>query len=173
MVDILSTILSHPFTWGLAVGLLFAAGTFVSGWSARRRLQRENRRLADHCRTAAELNAEGTHSLQEKVAGLEKMNKNLEITVAALKNKPDRAELQKLYVLDRAAALMTERAPGFAAVWQSALQEAQAEMDKTSSGILPWFRRIIHPSLAGGSGGTDRALPPGGGEGHGDFRNGE
>lgn len=164
-MEILLTALAHPFTWGLGLGLVFAAWAFFSGWSAKRALRREVRRLEDHCRTAADLSAKGTQSLQDELASLKEQNKNLQITVAELKNKPDRAELQKLYVLDKAAALMTERAPGFAAAWQAALKEAQAELDKTSTGILPWLRRIVHPSLgAGNPGEAAVALPPGNGE---------
>lgn len=163
-MDILLTAIAHPFTWGLLAGLGFAAWAFFSGWSAKRALRREVRRLEEHCRTAAELNAKGTQSLQAEAAQLREANRNLEITVAELKNKPDRAELQKLYVLDRAAALMAGRAPGFAPAWQAALQEAQAELDKTSTGLLPWIRRIVHPSIAANSGPAAASLPPADGD---------
>ena len=94
------------------------------------------------------------------------LHSGLEISLAALKDKPDRADLQKLYVLDKAAALMTERAPGFAPAWQAALKEAQAELDKTATGLLPWIRRVIHPaasaraSLPPSGEGADEATPP-------------
>lgn len=156
-MEILLTVIAHPFTWGLLAGLVFAAWAFFSGWGAKRALRREVRRLEDHCRTSAELAAAGTQSLRQEVEGLKEKNKNLEISLAALKDKPDRAELQKLYVLDKAAALMTERAPGFAAAWQAALKEAQAELDKTSTGLLPWIRRVIHPAAS-----ARASLPPAG-----------
>ena len=156
-MEILLTAIAHPFTWGLLVGLIFAAWAFFSGWGAKRALRREVRRLEEHCRTASELSAKGTQSLQKEVVELKEKNKNLEISLAALKDKPDRAELQKLYVLDKAAALMTERAPGFAAAWQTAQKEAQAELDKTSTGLLPWIRRVIHPAAS-----ARASLPPSG-----------
>lgn len=165
-MELILTALTNPFTWGLLVGLIFAAWAFFSGWSAKRALRREVRRLEDHCRSANDLNAKGTQAMQSEIAKLEEQNRNLQITVAELKNKPDRAELQKLYVLDKAAALMTERAPGFAAAWQLALKEAQAEIDKTSTGLLPWIRRVIHPaasaraSLPPSGEGLDEAPPP-------------
>ena len=140
-MEILLKVIAHPFTWGLLVGLIFAAWAFFSGWGAKRALRREVRRLEDHCRTASELSAKGTQTLQKEVEELKEKNKNLEISLAALKDKPDRAELQKLYVLDKAAALMTERAPGFAAAWQAALKEAQAELiSKLSEGVIAAFR---------------------------------
>ena len=167
-MEIILTALSNPFTWGLLVGLIFAAWAFFSGWSTRNALRREVRRLEDHCRTANELAAQGTQKLQAELADLKTQNENLRISLAALKDKPDRAELQKLYVLDKAAALMTERAPGFAPAWQAALKEAQAELDKTATGLLPWIRRVIHPvasaraSLPPSGEGADEAAPPSG-----------
>ena len=166
-MDILKQVLAHPFTWGLLVGLIFAAWAFFSGWAGRRalrcdvkRLEGEMLRLKDHIRTSTELNAEGTKALEAKAKTLEEQNKNLQITVAELKNKPDRAEIQKLYILDKAAERMTARAPGFAPAWQSALQEAQAELDKTATGVLPLLRRIIHPSLSASSSAPATPLPP-------------
>ncbi len=150
-MEIILGALAHPFTWGLLVGLVFAAWAFFGGWSARRALKREVRRLEEHSRTAAEINAKGNQALLDEVAELRKANENLRISLAALKDKPDRAELQKLYLLDRGVHLMYERAPGFAPAWEGILKEVQAEMDKTSSGLLPWIRRIVRPSLGPGA----------------------
>ena len=161
-MEILLTVIAHPFTWGLLVGLIFAAWAFFSGWGAKRALRREVRRLEEHCRTSSELAATGTQTLRQEVEALKEKNKNLEISLAALKDKPDRAELRQLYLYDKAVHLMYERAPGFAPAWQGVLKEAQAELDKTSTGILPWIRRIIHP-LPAAHGGAE-ALPSGSGD---------
>lgn len=149
-MEIILGALAHPFTWGLLVGLIFAAWAFFGGWAARRELKREVRRLEEHGRTAAEINAKGNQALMDEVAELKKTTENLRISLAALKEKPDRAELQKLYVLDKAVHLMYERVPGFAPAWEGIVKEAQAEMDKTATGLLPWIRRIVHPSLGPG-----------------------
>ena len=85
-MEILLTAIAHPFTWGLLVGLIFAAWAFFSGWGAKRALRREVRRLEEHCRTASELSAKGTQSLQKEVGELKEKNKNLEISLAALKD---------------------------------------------------------------------------------------
>lgn len=151
-MEIILGALAHPFTWGLLVGLIFAAWAFFGGWSARRTLKREVRRLEEHGRTTAEINAKGNQALLDEVAELKKANENLRISLAALKDKPDRAELQKLYLLDKGVHLMYERAPGFAPAWEGILKEVQVEMDKTSSGLLPWIRRIVRPSLGAGTG---------------------
>lgn len=172
-MDAFLKILGYPFTKGLVVGLIFAAWALWSGWSARRALRREARRetqrlegeiaklqgeireLKEHWNTATELARKGNQALMDENAELKKQNENLRISLAELKNKPDRAEIQKLYLLDKAVHLMYSRAPGFAPAWESILQEAQAELDKTSSGLIPWIRRIIHPS----AGASPVALP--------------
>ena len=162
-MNALWTVFRHPFTWGLLLGLVFAAWAFFSGWSARRALRREMRhmedslrRLEDALRAVAEQNAAGSKALKEENDDLKQKNENLRISLAELKNKPDRAEIQKLYLLDKAVHLMIARAPGFATAWEGMLQEAQAELDKTSTGILPWIRRILHPSAAP----APASLPP-------------
>lgn len=164
MESILSA-LAHPFAWGLLAGLVFAAWAFFGGWSARRALRREVRRLEEHGRTAAEISARGNRALLEEIAELKKANENLRISLAALENKPDRAELRKLYLYDKTVHLMFERAPGFAPAWEAGLKEAQDEMDKISGGVLPWIRRLVHPSLGAGGGGAPPAGAAGGEEG--------
>lgn len=163
-MDLAWKILGCPFTWGLVAGLVFAVWALAAGRSAKktlrkevRRLEGEVQRLETHCRTANELNAKSQQGLMDENAQLKASNENLRISLAALKDKPDRAELQQLYKLDKAVHLMYARAPGFAPAWESAMQEAQAELDKTASGVLPWIRRIV--SFGGGHGGTPPALP--------------
>jgi hypothetical protein len=151
MKDILINVLTAHFTWGLLIGLVFAAWAFCSGWSARRTLRREVRRLEEHCRTQLELDAKGRQALLDENASLKQQAENLRISLADLKNKPDKAELLKLHLYDRAVHLMYERAPGFASAWESTLKDAQAELDKTATGFLPFIRRLVRPSLGTGS----------------------
>ena len=151
MKDILINVLTAHFTWGLLAGLVFAAWAFCSGWSARRALRREVRRLEEHCRTQLELDAKGRQSLLDENASLKQQAENLRISLADLKNKPDKAEILKLHLYDRAIHLMYERAPGFAPAWESTLKDAQAELDKTATGILPFIRRLVRPSLGAGT----------------------
>ena len=166
-METLLKILAHPFTWGLAIGFVFAAWAFFAGWSARRGLRRDirrletvNEKLAATFQTQSEILAKANRDLQGEIAVLKESNGNLKVSLDALKNKPERAELQKLYLLDKAVHLMYERAPGFAPAWEGALREAQAELDKTSSGLLPWIRRIVHPSSVLPGPAPSAALPP-------------
>lgn len=41
---------------------------------------------------------------------------------------------------------MNSRAPGFGSAWESALQDAEAEVQKEESGILGWIKKpfLLH-----------------------------
>lgn len=155
-MNILVTVISAPFTWGLLVGLIFAAWAFFAGWGAKRALRKQIVNLENHARTQLEISAKGRQALLDETADLKQKNENLRISLAALQSKPEKAELRQLHLYDKAVHLMYERAPGFSPAWENALKEAQAELDKTSTGILPWLRRIIHPSLSS----APAPLPP-------------
>lgn len=159
-MELLATIFSSPFVWGLLVGLIFAAWAFFSGWGAKRALRKEVRRLEESVRTQNDVAAAGRQALLDENAELKKTNENLRVTLAYFQAKPDRRELRQLHVYDKAIHLLFERAPGFAPAWESAIKEAQSDLDKTSSGILPFLRRIIHPSLSGSSTPDRPTLPP-------------
>ena len=164
-MDILTAIFTAPFTWGLLAGLVFAAWAFTRGWSARRTLRRELRRLEEHCRTQVELDAKGRQSLLDENAALKQQNENLRISLAGLKDKPGKAELLQLHLYDRAVHLMYERAPGFAAAWEGTLKDAQAELDRTATGFLPFIRRLVRPSLGPAPAAAADGDPAGDGDG--------
>ncbi len=155
-MNILVTVATAPFTWGLLVGLIFAAWAFFSGWSAKRALRKQVVNLENHARTQLEISAKGRQSLLDENAELKKANENLRISLAALQAKPEKAEIRQLHLYDKAVHLMYERAPGFSSAWENVLKEAQADLDKTSTGLLPFLRRIIHPSLSS----SPAPLPP-------------
>ena len=155
-MDILITVISAPFTWGLLVGLIFAAWAFFAGWSAKRALRKQVRDLEAHARTQLEISARGRQALLDETADLKQKNENLRISLAALQAKPEKARLRQLHLYDKAVHLMYERAPGFSAVWENALRDAQGDLDKTATGLLPWLRRIVHPSLSA----APAPLPP-------------
>ena len=155
-MDILLTVFSSPFVWGLLLGLVFAAWAFFSGWGTKRALRKEVQRLENALRTQTEVSTAGRQTLLNENAELKKVNENLRISLATLQSKPEKAELRQLHVYDKAVHLMYERAPGFSSAWESALKEAQGDLDKTASGLLPFIRRIIHPSLSS----SRNALPP-------------
>jgi len=146
-------LISPHFGIGLAVGLALAAVVAIMGAIARAGLRREIRDLRAHLQRQMEITGAGQRALTDDLEALRHQNENLRVTVATLRQKPGRAELRALGVLERAVRLMQARAPGFAPAWEAALQEAEQEVMQAERGLLPLIRRAF-----GGSGA--RTLPP-------------
>lgn len=149
--------LTHPFTLGLLLGLAITALVAITAWSRRRALAKENRLLREHLHTQMSINAQGNQAQMEQIATLTKQNENLRISLAVLKDRPDKSELRTLYLYDKAIHLMYEKAPGFAPAWENVLREAELEQEKASTGVMAWVRKVIRPSLATGN--PQPALP--------------
>lgn len=142
--------LKHPFTWGLFLGLLIAAFTWKAGFSARRNVARDLKRvegemknLQSHLNTQLKINASGNESLQTELESLRKQNETLRVNNAALQQKPGRAEQRLLQVQDIAIRTMREQAPGFAPAWEKALRQGEAEVAAAESGLTKLVRRVI------------------------------
>lgn len=144
-------ILSHPFTLGLLLGLVITAVVAINGWLKRRSLVKDNNLLREHLQVQMTINTKGNQETLQELEQLKKQNENLRVSLAALKNRPDKSELRTLYLYDKAIHMMYEKAPGFAPAWESFLKEAEAEMEKISTGFVAWARKVIHPSLTAGS----------------------
>ena len=71
----------------------------------------------------------------------------MRISIATLQNKPGAAELKMLYTFDRAISIMNQRTPGFSAVWEGVLLEAQKEVEESTSGIRGLIRKVFKPSV--------------------------
>ena len=149
--------LQHPFTWGLLLGLLVAAFLWKSGFSARRNVARELKRveeemktLQNHLNTQLKINASGNEALQTELDTLRKQNETLRVNNAALQQKPGRAEQRLLQVYEMAIRSMREQAPGFAAAWEKAMRQAESDVDAAESGFSKLVRRVI-PGLGNSS----------------------
>lgn len=158
-MDQLTAALQHPFTWGLLLGLLIAGFIWKSGFSARRavardlkRVEEEMKNLQNHLNTQLKINASGNESLQAELDSLRKQNETLRVNNAALQQKPGRAEQRQLQIQEIAIRTMREQAPGFAPAWEKALRQGEADVDAAESGLKKLVRRVI-PGL-GNSGGT-------------------
>ncbi len=143
-------ILKDRLTIGLLLGLAVAAVAWKSGFSARRRLARDIRRLEDelrelqgHLNTQLKINAQGNDTLQKELEELRRQNENLRVTVATLQAKPGRAEVRQFQLTESAVRLMREQAPGFAPAWEKALRQAESEMEAGESGLKRLVRRVI------------------------------
>lgn len=149
-MDILLTILKEHFTWGLLLGLLVAGFIWKSGFTAARAARREIKRLESemkdlqgHLNTQLKINASGNQTLQDELASLKQQNETLRVNNAALQQKPGRAEQRLLQVHEIAIRSMREQAPGFAAAWEKALRQGEAEVDAAESGLKKLVRRVI------------------------------
>ncbi len=156
-MDFLTTALQNPFTWGLLLGLLIAAFLWKSGFTARRSVSRELKRvegeikdLQGHLNTQLKINASGNGALQTELESLRKQNEVLRLNNAALQQKPGRAEQRLLQVQESAIRTMREQAPGFAPAWEKALRLAEADADAAESGLKKLVRRVI-PGLGNSS----------------------
>lgn len=143
-------ILFHPFTLGLLLGLLITAFIWKAGFTARRNVARELKRvegemkdLQAHLNTQLKINASGNESLQRELESLRQQNETLRINNTALQQKPGRAEQRQLQIHETAVRLMREQAPGFAPVWEKAVRQAEADLEAADSGLRKLVRKVI------------------------------
>ncbi len=149
-MDQLTEVLKNPFTWGLLLGLLIAAFIWKAGFSARRavsrdlkRVEEEMKNLQSHLNTQLKINASGNESLQVELESLRKQNETLRVNNAALQQKPGRAEQKLLQIHEIAIRSMREQAPGFAPAWEKAVRQAEADLEAAESGLKKLVRRVI------------------------------
>lgn len=157
-------VFSHPFTWGLGLGLLVAAFVLKSALSTKSHLNREIKRLKDeleqlqkHLNTHLKITASGNDRLEKDLSSLKEQNETLRVNIAALQQRPGRAEARQLQILETAVARMREQAPGFAQAWELAVRQATADQDAAESGFSKLIRKVLPGSP---SGGENLALPP-------------
>lgn len=162
--------LKHPFTLGLLLGLAVAAVAWKSGFSARRRLSKDIRKLENelrelqgHLNTQLKINAQGNDSIQKELEEQKRQNENLRVSLASLQSKPGKAELRHAQMTENAVRLMREQAPGFAPAWEKAMRQAEMELEAGESGLKKLVRRVIPGIGMSGSGaaaaGTHDAEP--------------
>ena len=149
-MDLLAEALKQHFTWGLLLGLLLAAFIWKSGFTARRNVARDLKRvegelknLQGHLNTQLKITASGQDLLHAELDALRKQNEILRVNHAALQQKPGRAEQRLLQIQEIAIRTMREQAPGFAPAWENALRQGEAEMNAAESGLSKLVRRVI------------------------------
>lgn len=162
-MELFTNIIQERFTWGLLLGLLIAAFIWKSGFTARRhairdlkRVETEMKDLQGHLNTQLKINATGNDKLQTELEQLREQNEILRVNNSALQQKPGRAEQRLLQVYEFAIRSMREQAPGFAAAWEKAMRQGEAEVDSAESGLKKLVRRVL-PGL-GNSPGAQTAV---------------
>lgn len=146
----INLILQSPFTWGLLLGLLLVAFIWKSGFTARRHVVKELKRvtaemkdLQSHLSTQLKINASGNEVVQAELESLRRQNEALRVHNSALQQKPGRAEQRLLQVYEIAIRAMREQAPGFASAWEKAIRQGEAEVEASESGFKKLVRRVL------------------------------
>ncbi len=144
--------LHHPFTWGLAVGLILVILTWLSGLSKSREARREVKRLREHLNTQMDITSRGNNAMRAELDTLKQQNENLRVAVKEWQTKPGRNEARTLAVYDRAVRILNQNAPGFSPVWERAVKESEEEIAATDTGVSSMLRRAFRPFAALGNG---------------------
>ena len=90
--------ISHPFTWGLLLGLLIACFSVWNHWGTKRELKRYQKHLSDKM----ELEASQLNGLKRERDKLTKENENLRLRIGQLNEKPENKVQRELEILARA-----------------------------------------------------------------------
>jgi len=153
MENIWEYLKANPLVGGIVIGLIVALLVWKSGFTTRRRLSKDIRKLENelrelqgHLNTQLKINAQGNDALTKEVEELRRQNENLRVSAAAMQAKPGRAELRHTQITETAVRLMREIAPGFSPAWERAMRQAESEIEASESGLKKLVRRVI-PSI--------------------------
>jgi hypothetical protein len=162
MEESLENLFTQPLVIGICIGLVIALLVWIRAWfkalaqksDAAARRDKANAEIASlqkHLHTQMEINTKGNESLKQDLEALTATNQNLKDTISALKDKPGRAEIRSLHLYEKSIRIMNSRAPGFGPAWESALQDAEAEIKQEESGIIGWIKKpfLLKKSNAG------------------------
>jgi hypothetical protein len=138
--------LTHPFALGLYAGLVPAILIRAQLFLARRDLRKADQSQLSQMKTLTE----AFHKLQQELKSSQFESENLRVKIQSLLQTPERQKLRLLEVLNRAEQRLTVSAPGFAPAWQTAKNEATAELEEEERGrSAP--KQVLHQLLTGGS----------------------
>lgn len=149
-MDTFKDIISQPFSWGLLVGILLLVMVWrvmrkdiTSLRAENRRLQEETRELQGHLNTQLKISAKGNDQLESELKELREQNENLRGNLNVARQKPGRAELRHLQLMEHAVSVMREQAPGFAPAWEKAMRDAEAAEQAAEGGLKKLMRKVI------------------------------
>lgn len=138
--------LTHPFALGLYAGLLPALLIRAQLFLARRDLRKSDQSQLAQMKTLTE----AFHSLQVELKAAQAESEHLRVKIQGLLQTPERQKLRLLEVLNRAEQRLTVSAPGFAPAWQTAKNEATAELEGEERGrSAP--KQVLHQLLSSGT----------------------
>lgn len=123
-------ILFHPFTLGLALGLIFTAIALYEYLRLKGEMKHYKRHLSDKL----QIEAASMTKMNDEQQRLRKENENLRVKIASMNETPDRKTQRDLEIFARAEKRMLVSVPGFAPVWDNAKNVALAEVEEEDSG---------------------------------------
>ena len=135
------------FLIGLGAGLIFFIIAIINNLRIRRKHKKEVLRIKSIVTQKMDIESDTLSRLREEIDNLKKQCENLRISVRTLSQKPNRREVAKLQVFQRAIEIMSLRAPGFAPAWQTAISESEKEYDKIFTGLEPFVRKVVPSKL--------------------------
>ncbi len=141
--------LLRPFFIGLYIGIIGCIFLYIQGKVRARKLKKEIDRLKQHIQIKLDIEAEENERKKHVIDDLKTQSENLRITLQEYMQKPGRKEIRQLHLYQRAVEILTEKAPGFAQSWLSALKEGEEEIRKTEKGVVPFIRRLLPGSSSG------------------------
>ncbi|PIE54651.1 MAG: hypothetical protein CSA35_04575 [Dethiosulfovibrio peptidovorans] len=148
MDSITNVFFNNPFVQGLILGLVVALFIWIQGMIKNGKITKELMRMKEGLNAQISTSAQNNAQYIRENEEMRKKLASMEMTMATLSQKPKRAELKTLYVYDKAIHLMYARTPGFATAWESVLKEAEQEIAKAESGLIPLMKKVFHPSLS-------------------------
>lgn len=113
----------------------------------KKRHKREILRIKNMVTQKMDIEYDSIASLREENETLKKRNENLRISVRTLSQKPNRKEVARLQIYQRAIEIMSMKAPGFAPAWQTAVKESEEEFDRIFLGFDPFVRKVVPSKL--------------------------
>lgn len=135
------------FLIGLAIGLFISIVVFFWQLAKRNKEKSESKSQVEKLRgmlnDRMDLESNGLSSLKIELEKLRKENENLRVSINTLSQKPGRKEVQRLQTYQEAIDKLIISSPGFGAAWHTSLKEAEAELEKTYTGVLPFFKKVI------------------------------
>ena len=145
-MEALKEFFSHPFVWGLCLGLLFFVLSFWGHFKTKREYRRYRRHLSDKL----ELEARQYEVIRKEKETLAKENENLRLRIGQMSEKPDQKVMRDMEILTRAEKRMMMQAPGFAGAWETAKAVAAEEVSAEDQGrSLP--KRLFSRLFGSGS----------------------
>jgi len=135
--------LLRPFFIGLYIGIFIALFIFIREKAFARKLKKEIAKLKSHIQSKLEIEAESVERRKHEIGELKQQNENLRVSLQTYSEKPGRREIKQLHLYQKAVEILTDKAPGFAQSWQSALRDGENEMKRIHLGAVPFVKRLL------------------------------